>query len=177
MFTNRLSGFLGISTNTYRTQMETLKLMQEGGGSLRSSLTTAASDSGLRPRSQRAMRTERVWRSSPVSRMLDMWNARSSDSLAVRAASGSMSTQSIEIGLTFGFQYSDDAGSGSSGEGPMPGDLVLVVDESSSEGNADVEDVGGVVISQVANQQQSKREATVRGFQRRQWWRFEDVWM
>ena len=78
---------------------------EEGGGSLRSSLTTAASDSGLRPRSQRAMRTERVWRSSPVSRMLDMWNARSSDSLAVRAASGSMSTQSIEIGLTFGFQY------------------------------------------------------------------------
>lgn len=62
----------------------------EEGGSLWSSLTTAANASGLRPISHRATRTERVWRSSPVSRMFDMWNARSRDSRAVRAASGSM---------------------------------------------------------------------------------------
>lgn len=58
--------------------------------SLLSSFTTAASASGLTPRSQRAIRTESVWRSKPVSSILDIWNARSRDSRAVRAASGSM---------------------------------------------------------------------------------------
>lgn len=64
---------------------------EEGrGGSWENSFTIAANDSGFAPRSQRAMRTETVWRSSPVSRMFDMRNAKSSESLAVLAASGSI---------------------------------------------------------------------------------------
>ncbi|CAN7129249.1 unnamed protein product, partial [Brassica rapa subsp. narinosa] len=55
--------------------------------SCRSSLTTAARASGLRPRSQRAMRTDKVCRSRPVSKMFDIRNTSSNDSLAVSAAS------------------------------------------------------------------------------------------
>ena len=82
-----------------------VRVAEKGCDSVRSSLTTAASDSGLRLRSQRAMRTERVWRSRPVSRMLDMWNAKSSDSLAVRVASGSIDFQGR--GTWFGSKSND----------------------------------------------------------------------
>ena len=59
-------------------------------GSLRNSLTTAASASGFNPWSQSAISTESVWRSKPVSRIFDIWKTNSRDSRAVRAASGSM---------------------------------------------------------------------------------------
>ncbi|CAN6936886.1 unnamed protein product, partial [Brassica oleracea] len=61
-----------------------LKLLPD---SCRSSLTTAARASGLRPRSQRAIRTDKVCRSRPVSKMFDIRSTSSSDSLAVSAAS------------------------------------------------------------------------------------------
>jgi len=65
--------------------------------SLRSSFTTAASASGFKPKSQRAISTERVCRSSPVLRRFDIWNVKSKDSLAVFAASGSITVTNFTI--------------------------------------------------------------------------------
>lgn len=57
----------------------------DGGAAEESSRTRAARASGLAPRSQSAMSSERVWRSRPVSRIWDIWNASSSDSFACLA--------------------------------------------------------------------------------------------
>ena len=61
-------------------------VVEEGEGSLLSSLPTAASDSGFKQRSHSAIRTERMWRSNPVSSMFDIWNDNSRESRAMRAA-------------------------------------------------------------------------------------------
>jgi hypothetical protein len=62
-----------------------------GGAAEESSRTRAARASGLAPRSQSAMSSDRVWRSRPVSRIWDIWNASSRDSFACLAAAASFS--------------------------------------------------------------------------------------
>lgn len=62
-----------------------------GGAAEESSRTRAARASGLAPRSQSAMSSDSVWRSRPVSRIWDIWNASSSDSFACLAAADSAS--------------------------------------------------------------------------------------
>ncbi|KAL0916704.1 hypothetical protein M5K25_014233 [Dendrobium thyrsiflorum] len=73
MFMNKFKGFV------------TDEELEEGWdcvGGEESSRIRAERGSGLMPRSRRAMRSERVWRSSPVSSTFDIWNARSSVSFA-----------------------------------------------------------------------------------------------
>jgi hypothetical protein len=62
-----------------------------GGAAEESSRTRAANASGLAPRSQSAMSSDRVWRSRPVSRIWDIWKASSRDSFARLAAAASVS--------------------------------------------------------------------------------------
>ncbi|KAK7835450.1 sodium/calcium exchanger ncl [Quercus suber] len=75
------------------------------------------------------MRTERVWRSRPVSRMLDIWNANSSDSLAFCAASGSIFYRYRVLGFVSGIFGSTETAQGqvSIGMGMVAGSTVLLL--------------------------------------------------